>query len=62
MSMNRYLLLFLREVAGFGNGRFDKDWEFGDLDHLAGTWTSNEYEQFMLELDSQRSTGSGFRQ
>jgi hypothetical protein len=55
MSMNSYLLRILREIVGIGDGQPDQDLEYGDLDHLAGSWTSDEYEQFMLHLDSQRS-------
>ncbi|MGB3713589.1 MAG: hypothetical protein WA996_04080 [Candidatus Promineifilaceae bacterium] len=54
MSMNRYLLQILRQAVGFGDGQTDQNWEFGDLDHLAGTWTSDEYERFERQLDSQR--------
>jgi hypothetical protein len=55
MSVNRYLLHVLREAVGSDSGQLDQEFEFDDLDHLAGTWTREEYELFMRHLDSQRS-------
>jgi hypothetical protein len=54
MSMNHYILLVLLDEVGLGGGQPGRDMEFDDLDHLAGTWTAAEYEQFELLLDSQR--------
>lgn len=54
LSINRYVLLVLREAVGLGDGHYDKDMEYHDLDHLAGTWTADEYEHFDKQLYSQR--------
>ena len=54
LSVNRYVLHVLREAVGLGDGQYNNDLEFHDLDHLAGTWTSDENELFERQLVSQR--------
>jgi len=54
-SVNRYVLGVLKGSVGLGNGGVLRDVEFDDLDHLAGTWTQQEYEEFNGQLESQRS-------
>lgn len=54
LSVNRYVLFVLREAVGLGDGKYNEDLEFHDLDHLAGTWTSDEYKLFERQLVSQR--------
>ena len=62
LSINRYVLLILREAVGFGDGQLDQDIEFHDLDHLSGTWTEEEYRQFAEALNSQRKIDEGLWQ
>ena len=54
-SVNRYVLGVLKDSTGLGNGSTLPDVEFDDLDHLAGTWTQQEFEEFSDQLESQRS-------
>lgn len=54
LSINRYLLLVMRQAVGLEDGQSRQNMEFEDLDHLAGTWTTDEYEQFGRLLVSQR--------
>lgn len=55
LSVNRYVLMLLREAAGLGSGNPEPEREFHDLDHFIGTWTQQEYEEFEKELAVQRS-------
>ena len=55
LSINRYILLVLREAVGLGDGQDNREVVFRDLDHLAGVWTSDEYEHFERQLVSQRN-------
>ncbi len=54
LSINRYVLLIMREAVGLGDGQLDQAIEFHDLDHMAGTWTEEEYMHFEEVLNSQR--------
>jgi hypothetical protein len=55
VSMNRLVLSVLREAMGLGNGVQESAIEFHDLDHLTGTWTQQEFEEFEAQLRMQRS-------
>ncbi len=55
VSMNRLVLSILREAVGLGDGIEKSEMEFHDLDHLAGTWTQREFEEFEEQLLLQRS-------
>ncbi len=54
-SMNRVVLALLKEAMGVGNGNGRPQPQFDDLDHLAGTWSQNEAEQFEESLNQQRA-------
>lgn len=56
LSVNRYILTILREETGLGNDtRHAASTRFHDLDHLAGTWTRQDFEEFEQQLAAQRS-------
>lgn len=55
VSMNRLVLAVLRDALGLGDGLQASEIEFHDLDHLAGTWTQQEFEEFHEQLFLQRS-------
>ena len=55
ISMNRYVLSILREAVGIDDGLRKASEEHQDLDHLAGTWTDQEYADFVEQLEVQRS-------
>ena len=55
LSINRYVLLVLQEAVGFGSIDENPETSFHDLDHLAGTWTQKEFEEFEKQLVTQRS-------
>ena len=55
MSMNRFVLSVLRRALGLDNGEPAGPVEYHDLDHLAGTWTQEEWQEFDQELTRQRS-------
>jgi hypothetical protein len=54
LSMNRYVLLILRQAVGLGYEHWQENVTFHDLDHLAGTWTEEAFEEFEGQLDLQR--------
>jgi hypothetical protein len=54
VSMNRYVLTILREAVGLDDGSRKPPGEYGDLDHLAGTWTDQDYADFIGQLEVQR--------
>ena len=58
MSINRYVLSVIKESVGLANGGILRDAEFDDLDDLAGTWTQEDYDEFAVQLQSQRSIDS----
>jgi hypothetical protein len=51
LSLNRAIVRLLEEGMGETEG---KDVVHHDLDHLAGTWSDEEYQQFMVALHEQR--------
>ena len=53
LSLNRYVVAILREASGLGY-EVTPEMEFNDLDHLAGTWTQEVYEEFQEHLTLQR--------
>ena len=55
MSMNGYLLHLIRQSLGLNNGGKLPDSEFDDLDHLAGSWSQEDFEEFSGQLQLQRS-------
>jgi hypothetical protein len=57
-SINHYVLSIIQQATGFGYKlNFDK--EYTDLDHLAGTWTDQEFFEFQEILDDQRDIDEG---
>ncbi|GIV69498.1 FitA-like ribbon-helix-helix domain-containing protein [Caldilinea sp.] len=50
ISVNRLALDALRQSVGL----VDSQRRHHDLDHLAGTWTEEEYEEFQKALELQR--------
>ena len=59
LSINRYVLSVIRESVGLGSGKKDLEMEFHDLDHLAGTWSQQAYDEFLRDLESQREIDRG---
>lgn len=55
LSINRYVLSLLLEASGMVNKVTAEPMEYHDLDHLAGTWTAQEYDEFESQLAVQRS-------
>ena len=53
MSVNRYVVQILTEVVGLGRNQ-KLSQEYRDLDHLAGTWTREQFDEFNSFLDEQR--------
>jgi hypothetical protein len=51
LSLNRAIVRLLEEATG---ERRSKKVVHHDLDHLAGTWSEEEYQQFMAALREQR--------
>jgi len=54
MSMNRVVLVLLREALGLSEKKENHDEIFHDLDHLAGTWSDKDAETFMKGVTDQR--------
>jgi hypothetical protein len=54
LSINRYVLYILHDAVGMGDEHRHADVEFHDMDHLAGTWSPQEYEEFERHLTMQR--------
>ena len=54
MSINRYILSIIKKQVGFSNYEELHDTEFDDLDYLAGTWSQEEYQEFIDLLQGQR--------
>ena len=55
MSMNRYLVRVLNESVGqYQVANSTKEQEYTDLDHLAGTWSEEDADEFDQALASQR--------
>ncbi|MBI1297944.1 antitoxin [bacterium] len=53
-SVNRYVLSLLRNAAG-DESNTQKTLRHHDLDHLAGTWSEDEFEAFDRQLAAQRT-------
>lgn len=62
LSINRYVLSALREAVGLGKRARYKEVSFDDVDHLAGTWTQDEFEEFERQLEAQRTVEAGLWQ
>ena len=56
LSLNRAVVRLLEEATGEKPG---KKVIHHDLDHLAGTWSEEEYQQFMAALREQRQIDPG---
>ena len=54
LSMNRHVLSILRRAVGQADKLGQSEVEYHDLDHLAGTWTQQESEDFAKQLAAQR--------
>jgi hypothetical protein len=54
LSVNRYVLQLLREGVGIKRSYGAADIEYHDLDHLFGTWSAEEVDEFERELAAQR--------
>ena len=52
LSLNKAIVRLLEEATGAGAGK--RKVVHHDLDHLAGTWSEAEYEEFMAALREQR--------
>jgi hypothetical protein len=52
LSLNKAIVKLLEEATGAEKG--DKKVVHHDLDHLAGTWSEAEYQEFMAALREQR--------
>jgi hypothetical protein len=52
LSLNKAIVKLLEEATGTDAGK--KKAVHHDLDHLAGTWSEAEYQQFMAALREQR--------
>ncbi len=53
LSLNKAVVRLLEEAVG-GGARDEADVEHDDLDHLAGSWSEKEAEQFGAALAEQR--------
>ena len=52
LSLNKAIVRLLEEATGTDPGK--KKAVHHDLDHLAGTWSDAEYQEFMAALREQR--------
>lgn len=52
LSLNKAIVKLLEEATGADAGK--KKVVHHDLDHLAGTWSEGEYQEFMASLREQR--------
>lgn len=52
LSLNKAIVKLLEEATGVDSGK--KKVVHHDLDHLAGTWSEAEYQEFMSALREQR--------
>lgn len=57
VSVNHLVLDALKQIAGMSPKRHPPQ-RYHDLDHLAGTWTVEEYEEFQAALDQLRTVDS----
>lgn len=58
LSMNRFILSVLQESMGMTQINHIREIEYDDLDHLAGTWSQEEYEDFQTLFQAQRTIDS----
>jgi hypothetical protein len=54
LSLNKAIVKLLQEATGAAEGK--KKVVHHDLDHLAGTWSEAEYQEFMAALREQRQS------
>ena len=59
VSINSYVLSLLKDTIGFINPNGQKKQVFSDLDHLAGTWSREEADEFDRALKEQRQIDGG---
>ena len=52
LSLNKAIVRLLEEATGTDTGK--RKAVHHDLDHLAGTWSETEYQEFMAALGEQR--------
>lgn len=52
LSMNRFIIHTLQKAMGLAHTRKK---EFDDLDHLAGTWSQEEFEILQTHFQDQRA-------
>lgn len=55
LSLNRTVISLLEEATGHADNAARKPQLHHDLDHLAGTWSQKEYDEFMRALGEQRT-------
>lgn len=55
LSLNRCVVVLLRQAAGMSSERERRDVVYHDLDALAGTWTSAEATEFDRLIAEQRT-------
>ncbi|MDX1417812.1 MAG: toxin-antitoxin system HicB family antitoxin [Candidatus Promineifilaceae bacterium] len=58
MSINRYILTIIKKQVGFSNYGELQDVEFDDLDYLAATWSQEEYQEFIDQIQGQQQIDS----
>ncbi|MCZ6681134.1 MAG: toxin-antitoxin system HicB family antitoxin [Candidatus Poribacteria bacterium] len=54
LSINRYVLSLLKQAVGLTEQKATQKQAFDDLDHLAGTWSREEADEFDTALKQQR--------
>ena len=57
LSVNRYVITLLKESVGLSYSTNQRDLEFDDLDHLAGTWEKDEFEAFKSIVKERKIDG-----
>lgn len=55
VSMNQAVLALLSEGLGLANGSRPQPIEYHDLDHMMGTWSQEEADEFEEHLKHQRT-------
>ncbi len=59
VSINSYVLSLLKDTIGFIDSNGQQKQVFSDLDHLAGTWSREEADEFDSALKEQRQIDGG---
>ena len=59
VSINSYVLSLLKDTIGFIDSNSQQKQVFSDLDHLAGTWSREEADEFDSALKEQRQIDGG---